>query len=298
MNVLAFDLGGSRVKAGLFHNGRTLRRHSEQAPPDGAASTIESLVTRIASEITSDGESFDAAGLCVPGLVDEHGVVVSLPGKHAGIEGVDLNKILQSSLNVSSTVVVNDAIAYATGEAAFGSGRGFERVVVVTIGTGVGVTVIQEGQPITRGTVGGGILGGFIPISERRDGPLDSIGRSDTIEALCAAKRIAEACGNAPTVEAAYEAVARRDPRASAGIDIYRENLARALVALASAHAPGCIVLGGGPMVQGNPVTGPLSEMVNARMFGTYRVEIRTAMLGDLAALMGLSRLALAKGSA
>jgi len=216
--------------------------------------------------------------------------VVSLPGKHAGIEGIDLPALLREALDVRTAVVVNDAVAYATGESVCGAGRGFDRVVVVTIGTGVGVTVIDDGEPVTRGVVGGGILGGFIPISERIDGPADSIGRPDTIEALCAARRIAEACGT-QSVEDAYGAYARSEDRARAGVDAYRTHLARALTALASAHAPGCIVLGGGPMTPGNPVTPGIEAMVNERLFGSYRVAIRTAELADTAALVGLEHL-------
>ncbi len=283
MRVLALDLGGSRLKAGVVADGILEEIRIEPAPADGARASIETAVAQIAQ-----GWSFDGIGLCVPGLVDASGTVVALPGKHAGIEGLNLGSILRELTDAARIVIVNDAIAYATGEAAAGAGSGHERVVVVTIGTGVGVTVIQRGAPITTGTVGGGILGGFIPISERTDGPADSIGRPDTIEALCAASRLAEACGTG-TVEDAFAAVARGDATARAGIDAYRAHLVRALTALASAHAPGCIVLGGGPMTADNPVTPGVADLVNARMYGTYRVELRIAALGDSAALVGLA---------
>lgn len=289
MRILALDLGGSRLKAGLIVDGVVETSVVEASPADGARGSIEAAIGRVAV----DGP-FDGVGLCVPGLVDASGVVASLPGKHAGIEGLDLAAIVRDVTGARTVVVVNDAIAYATGEAAAGAGAGADRVVVVTIGTGVGVTVIERGAPVTTGTVGGGILGGFIPISERTDGPVDSIGRPDTIEALCAAPRLADACGVA-SVEEAYPAIASGDPVARAGLAAYREHLARALVALASAHAPGCIVLGGGPMTADNPVTPGLAEIVNARLFGTYRVEVRTAALGDTAALIGLAHLVAAR---
>lgn len=289
MKVLAFDLGGTRLKAGVVADGVVQGSVTIEAPADGARSSIEGALRAIAAELLG-GDACEAAALCVPGLVDEHGVVASLPGKHAGIEGLDLPDVLRASLRVPRAVVVNDAVAYATGEAIAGAGRGCGRVVVVTIGTGVGVTVIERGAPVTRGTIGGGILGGFIPISERTEGPVDSIGRPDTIEALCAAQRIAEACGTA-TVEESYAAYARGDEGARAGVAAYRSHLARALVALAGAHAPDCIVLGGGPMTPDNPITPGLDEVVNARLFGSYRLTLRLAELGDTAALIGLAHL-------
>jgi glucokinase len=286
MKIFALDLGGTRLKAGVVQDGAIAMSVSKDSP---AAEMIASSIGDLAVELLA-GEGCDGAGLCVPGLVDDHGVVRSLPGKHAGIEGVDLPGLLRETVKVDRAVVVNDAIAYATGEATRGAGVGFERVVVVTIGTGVGVTVIDRGAPVTTGMLGGGIMGGFIPISERTDGAPDSNGRPDTVEALCAAGRIAEACGTA-SVRDAYEAFASGDAAAIAGIAAYRMHLARALVALASAHAPDCIVLGGGPMTPDNPVTPPLLDLISERLFGSYRLSLRLAALGDNAALVGLAHL-------
>lgn len=285
MTVLAIDLGGTRLKSGVVDAGRLVEPRIEPAPADGTAETLEEAIRRCAAD-----RSFDSVGLSVPGLVDADGIVVSLPGKHDGIEGLDLPALLRRVTGAGRVLVVNDAIAYATGEAIHGAGAGVSRVVVATIGTGVGVAVIEHGAPVTRGVAGGGILGGSIPISERSDGPLDSNGRPGTIEALCAATRLAEACG-ASGVEEAYAAIERDDPAAIAGLRGYREHLVRALVALAHAHAPERIVLGGGPMILGNPVTPGLEDAVNDRLFGSYRVELRLAALGDTAALLGLGHL-------
>jgi hypothetical protein len=42
-------------------------------------------------------------------------------------------------------------------------------------------------------------------------------------------------------------------------------------------------------MTADNPVTPGVADLVNARMYGTYRVELRIAALGDSAALVGLA---------
>jgi len=157
------------------------------------------------------------------------------------------------------------------------------------------VTGIAGGHPVTKGVLGGGLVGGFIPISERTDGPLDSNGRPDTIEALCAAQRIVDyavdAGGAFARPEDVYAADLAGDASARAGIERYRTHLARALVALASAHAPGCIVVGGGPIVAGNPLLASMEEIVNQRLFGTYKVALRAAALGDDAAPIGLAHM-------
>lgn len=283
--VLAIDLGGTRIKAGLLVDGSLVEQRIAPAPADGSREAVLAAIDGVAS-----GWSVEAAGLCVPGLVDEDGIVASLPGKHAGIEGLDLPEVLRDVVGVERAVVVNDAIAYATGEAVRGAGAGARRVVVVTIGTGVGVTVIDRGAPVTRGLVGGGILGGFIPISASTEPPLDSNGTAGTIEALCSARQLAERCG-LERVEDAYAAIAAGDAAARSGLATYREDLVRALVALAHAHAPDRIVLGGGPITSDNPITPGLEERVAQRLFAGYRVELRIAALGDAAALFGLAQL-------
>lgn len=288
MNILAFDLGGTRLKGGVV------------SAEDGSVSAFDSVevggdfelalgaLTEMGRGLTKE-TACGGLGLCVPGLVDEDGVVESLPGKFQGIEGFDLSGFLRQEFDMNP-VIVNDAVAYGSGEAAFGAGRNYRRVVVVTIGTGVGVTVLENGVPLTDGVFGAGILGGQIPISEATEGPADTSGQTDTIEAFCRADRISG--DYFPTVLDAYKAYAGGDPEAVMAIETYRRHLTRALVALAHAHAPEVIVLGGGPMNAGTPLLDGVEANVNSRLFGSYRVATRLAELADSAALAGLARIA------
>lgn len=287
MTSLVVDLGGTRIKAAAAPN--LDAAHIIDVPSGGRDAIFEAI--EAAGRALLGGEKPDAAAICVPGLVDE-GHLVSLPGKLGGLEGADLEGFLRSAFGVEHTVVTNDAVAYAVGEATHGAGRGCRRSVVVTIGTGVGVTVIEEGRPATGGTLGAGILGGFIPISDGFGTQTDSIGRRDTIEALCAAQQIVVCSGGRHAdIPAVYAAFAGKETAALKGIDTYRRRLSRALVALAHAHAPDRMILGGGPMTEDNPIVGGLEALVNERLFGTYRVEVRLASLGDAASLTGLAHL-------
>lgn len=254
--ILAFDLGGTRLKAGVVSgDGATW----VVGPVKVVASSPDVLdaMRSISAELAGN---CDTAGLCVPGVV-VNGVLESLPGKLAGLEGTDLARWLEDVTGRRGTVV-NDALAYAWGEAKPG------RTVVVTIGTGVGVGVVDERAGVATGPFDGGVLGGQIPISEGQAGETDTSGRTGTIEALCRADRLADC-----TVEQ------------------YRCRLTTALVALAHAHGPETIVVGGGGMPTGSPVFDGLEAAVNARLFGSYRVRVHPARNGDAAALIGLARI-------
>jgi glucokinase len=292
--LLAFDVGGTRLKAGVVATNNGAVRMSRVETIAGLnADGVLASVARIGRELLAE-ENCEGVGLCVPGMVDRHRTVISLPGKLHGIVGYDLAGWLDSEFGVAP-VVVNDAVAYGVGEASFGAGRGYRRVVVLTIGTGVGVALIQDGRPLTTGAVGGGTFGGHIPISERTEGYTDSNGRPDTIEALCCARRIVDYANEfgegTDSVEDVYDAHSHDRPGARRGIERYRSHLTRALVALAHAHAPQAIVLGGGAMTPGNPITDGLRAAVSERLFGSYELDIEIARLGDLAGLCGLARI-------
>lgn len=81
----------------------------------------------------------------------------------------------------------------------------------------------------------------------------------------------------------------RGDPVATQALNRYRANLVRALTALAHAHGPDAIVVGGGLLTSPDPVLEGVERSVNARLFPGYQVAIRATALGDRAALLGLA---------
>lgn len=279
--VLAFDLGGTRLKAGVVDGPRAARAVvGVGAWPVGETADSALEVLHEVGRKLAERRDLDCVALCVPGLVEE-GVVVSLPGKLPGLEGRDLAALMRKMFNVGA-VVVNDALAYAWGVAGAG------RTVAVTIGTGVGVGIVDDRVPLLAGRYDGGILGGQIPIADGAPDETDTSDRPGTIEALCRAQRIIDcanrAGGSFETVESVY----------GGGGDVaeYRGRLARALVALAHAHAPDAIVVGGGAMPADSPVFAGLESLVNKSLFGTYGVRVAPATAGEWAALIGLDRLA------
>lgn len=296
--LLCFDLGGTRLKAGVVRDGRV---HSFISRPTAGLDAEGALgaVVDVARELRSR-HGPQAAGIGVPGIVED-GRIIALPGKFDGLAGRDVEAALSHELGLPVTAV-NDALAYGVGESVHGSARGVERAVVVTVGTGVGVTVLEHGQPVARGPLGSGILGGHIPISDEDHGPVDTNGRRGTIEARCSAPALAHYArvsgfrddADIPEIYAAAQA---GDPAARDGVNEYRRWLTRAVVALAHAHTPGVVVLGGGPMPDGNPVVDGLRAEVRDRLWPGYSTEIAVATLGDEASLLGVAHLMTRKGS-
>ncbi|MFT5221716.1 MAG: glucokinase [Glaciecola sp.] len=294
MRVLAFDLGGTRLKAGIVDRAGHVLNVVEPVPVAGLdAVTALAEVERLGRMLLAESGGVDAIGLGVPGLVTD-GRVHSLPGKFPGITDLDLGADLTEWFGAPATVV-NDAIAYGAGEVTAGAGRGAPRVAVITIGTGVGCAVFENGQSITEGLHGGGILGGHLPVGDPI-GPRDTAGQRGSFEARCRADRIVdearEAGAQVVDVPGVYAAVAAGDRAAIAGMDAYRGWFARGLVAIIHAFTPDVIVVGGGPMVAGSPVLDGVADRVRELVWPDLSVDVRRAEGGDDASLIGVAWLA------
>ncbi|MHB8719423.1 MAG: ROK family protein [Candidatus Dormibacteria bacterium] len=287
--VLAVDLGGTRLKWGFVDEAH--RASSVTATPLEDRVALDVLVQTATA--ARRAQPFEAGGIAMPGVIDQ-GVSLALPGKLYGLQGVDVAAVLRQAVDVPWTVI-NDAQAYALGESAAGAARDAHRAVVMTIGTGVGVAVVEDGRPLGSGHLGGGTFGGHIPIAETSR-HLDSNGKRGTIEALCAAPRILDGAEELGSVEALMTAARAGEHRALAALTSYRHDLVSAIVALAHAHAPEVVVVGGGPLSVDDHLLEGVERRVGARLFPGLSVRVRRAELGDAAALVGVA--ALARGGA
>lgn len=138
------DVGGTDCKVGVVDARGRVRAVTEfetPASPETAVREIERACTALAAEV---GEGIDRLGLGVPGPLDlEHGVIVQAP--NLGWRDVPLRDMVADALGCP-VVMDNDANAAAFGEAWVGAGRGARVLLLVTLGTGVGGGVVEDGR--------------------------------------------------------------------------------------------------------------------------------------------------------
>lgn len=297
--AVVIDLGGSRLKAGVADVATLeIMRRADPRPSGSTWNEAVAAVRRAVDDLHPAPGGPVAVGLAMPGVIDG-GQVLSLPGKLAGAEGSDVVAEMKEASRGGRVVVLNDAVAAAIGEAATGAGSSAERTLVITLGTGVGVCVVQDHGPVGDGPFGGGLLGGQIPIGGDHEVPAeartwtDTAGRRGTIEARVRAGALIAhaalegmACSTTEEVVTASDA---GDERAVAATRRYRDDVVRAIVALAHAHAPDYVVVGGGVNENGSFASRDVEAAVNGELAFGLGVRVRPAMLAADAALVGLA---------
>lgn len=125
-------------------------------------------------------ESLIGVGVSCGGPLDSKKGIINCPPNLPDWDGVPIVKILSEHFGVKC-VLHNDANACAVAEWRFGAGKGFDNVVFLTFGTGMGAGLILNGK-LYSGTNDGAGEVGHIRLSE--DGPV-GYGKKGSFEGFC-----------------------------------------------------------------------------------------------------------------
>ncbi len=186
---LSMDVGGTNVNAGLVdEEGRILARRrfpTKSAPTknDLTGDMLENLKSLLAE--APAGAAPRALGVGLPGWIDyREGLLVKAPNMPPGWVNVPVVDILEKALGLPVRLE-NDANIYALGEWKYGAGRGYENLLVITLGTGVGGGLILN-EKVWYGSFFSAAEVGHIPV-EARKGALCGCGRRGCLETVASA---------------------------------------------------------------------------------------------------------------
>lgn len=146
--ALAIDLGATRTRVAIVNQGGEILRRTEY-PTWTHGSTVESIASSIARTaraliLEESGTHVFGAGVSVAGPVDvSRGVVMNPP--NIPFKEIPIVAPLQEALHLPVRLA-NDCHAGVLGEMAYGRGCGREHVVYVTISTGIGAGVVENGR--------------------------------------------------------------------------------------------------------------------------------------------------------
>ncbi|MGH3024745.1 MAG: ROK family protein [Gaiellaceae bacterium] len=300
--VIAVDLGGTKLAAGLVDRDGSLSDHRVEPTDLSGEEAVLAQIERIVGGLAD--EEVCAVGIGVPSTVDQRSgravTSVNIP-----LAGVDLRDRLGERCDVPVTVE-NDANAAALAEHRLGAGRGSRHMVMLTLGTGVGGGLVLDGR-LYRGAIGAAAELGHITIDV--DGPpcqgnCPGRGHLEAFVSGTAARRLAaERAEERPDGDLGRAAAAGRtiDARlaaelAAAGPGDAREvlehvgfHLGVGIAGYVNVFNPELVVVGGGLGEADELLLEPARREVAERALPPAKDEVRivAAELGPEAGLVG-----------
>jgi glucokinase len=183
--IIGVDLGGTRVRAVLSSGtGQILARAEMFTEADQGLEHVLSNIRLTIKAVMDLAEFSNLVGLAVgaPGPLNPYTGVVYSPPNLPGWSNVPLVDILEKATRLP-VYLGNDANLAALGEYTFGAGKDYRYLVYITVSTGVGGGVIEDGR-ILMGAKGAAAELGHMSVEY--DGPRCNCGNLGCLEALTA----------------------------------------------------------------------------------------------------------------
>ena len=263
--ILGVDLGGTNLCIGLVDKDVVVKTVS--VPSFDPSATMEETLEYLAEQISAlMSPEVTTIGIGVPSVVDVNKGIVYDAANIPSWKEVHLKAFLESRFGVPVNVN-NDANCYAMG--AYGiypADAKPETLVTVTLGTGIGIGVVDHGRLICGVNCGAGELG-YI---DYKDGCLEEYCSRQYFDKLGVKAHEVAAAANEGDAEA---------------IGIFNEfgrNLGHAIMILMYAYDPSHIVFGGG-IANALPLfRGTMEEYIKRKFpfrsnFDRLQVDIRTS---------------------
>lgn len=241
-NVLGVDIGGTKVRMGVIDDkGQIL--YDEQIPTE--IPLYPYLEANILRMLEARPE-IDAIGIGTHGFVDpKQGKVIYAAETLPGWTDTPVKEWLEKATG-KRVEVENDANVVALAEAKFGAAQGLDRVVVLTLGTGLGGGVLWDGKLLSGGPHGGAAeLGHMILYPNGVKCACGRLGCSEMYVSGTALRRRIREAGLDITPPALFEN-AEKDPAAKKVVEEFTGDLALVISSLQAAFDMEMVIIGGG----------------------------------------------------
>ena len=289
MYYICIDIGGTSIKYGVLSD-------KGEIFIDGTVSTkvtekenfILSDVKKLIRNILDEYRNYEIKGICVStaGVVNpEKGEIAYAGPTIPKYTGTKIKEELEKEFSISCEVE-NDVNCAGLGEYWKGAGKGSKSMVCLTIGTGIGGSVILDGKLLN----GIGYTAGEIGYMDVNGSYIQNIASSRyLVEKVQKEKVEKEGITDAITGVDIFELAKKGDEICIAGINEIISNLAVGVRNIIYLLNPEVIVIGGGITAQKEYLEEKIRKEVNdgmiSDMFRKTRIEL--AQQGNQAGLLG-----------
>lgn len=283
MRAGALEVGGTHVAAAVVDvAGGACVSGPARLPVDshGPAESVLAVFTGAATGLGAEGGL--AWGVAMPEPFDYAAGVAWFRGvrKYEALYGVDIRAALAAELPAPRLIhFLNDADAFAIGEAHSGAARGASRCVGITLGSGIGSGWVVDGRAVDQGP-------GVPPDGRARHLTVDGRGLEDLVSRQPIRDAYARATGGGDAD--VREIAGRARDGQPAAVRVLRDAftaLGRGLAPGLREFAPDVLVVGGSMAASWD-----LFEPWFRAGLGGLDVPVRVSEDGERAALLGAAR--------
>jgi glucokinase len=305
--VIGIDVGGTGTKGGVVEaSGRVVHKVTRKTDVTSGTKGVIAVAETLLDWARESGHDVSAIGIGAAGFVDSASGSITFSPNFT-YDDPEIATAVGARFDLP-VVVDNDANAAAWGERTFGSARGSDDVVLLTVGTGIGSGLIANGE-LVRGFTGAGAEMGHTVV--QMDGPECTCGLRGCLEQLASGQAIArmarEAAAEEPSTliltfaesveaiegEHVAQAAAEYDETALRILRTAGKALGVGLSNAVNLFDPEVLVLAGSVIRAGEPYLGPARDQL-VRMTGAQRrrpARLDVTVLGENAGIIGAAAL-------
>lgn len=313
MYRIGIDLGGTNIAAGIVNEKFEIIAQDSVPtlagrPGEEIVNDIALLCQKLCASQDLTAADITSLGIASPGIVDDESGCV-LYANNLSFRNFPIIPLLKERFAVSEMHIENDANAAAWGEAIAGAAKGSKSSVMITLGTGVGGGIIDNGKVFKGFNSAAGELGHIVIAV---DGRPCSCGRCGCWEAYSSAtglinmtKDKLEECAaqgrdTAMTAQVAqkgkingrtaFDCMRQGDAAATEVVNEYIKYLASGLASMINIFQPEVLSIGGGISNEGQYLLDLVTPLVRKQQYGCGLVpltDIRIAQLRNNAGIIG-----------
>ena len=280
--VIGVDVGGSHITAALVDlESRKMIKDSWIRKSINSGRSAEQIISDWCGTIA---KTFNGAqliecriGIGIPGPFDYEEGISYIKGqeKYDALYGLNVKELMATCLGIptENILLMNDAACFLLGEVFGGAGQGYNNVMGVTLGTGLGSSVYKENAAVD---------------AELWNAPFKDSIAEDYLSTRWFARRYQELTGKAIKNVKEIADIAKTDADAQAVFKEFGKNLAQFLNQWMPLESPDAIILGGNISKALRYFESSLKENLLPEFHG---VAFVTSALGEEACILGASSL-------
>jgi predicted NBD/HSP70 family sugar kinase len=293
--VLGVDIGRENLRMAIADLGGTVVARRDERNTSRSGVALVAAIGRLATE-TVKAAGLHADDIVVrvvgsPGVADPHRRCFRHAPNLPGWGKAGLLDELEAALGPGLVVLENDANLTAVGEWERGAARGVDVFACITIGTGVGMGLMLNGE-VFRGATGAAGEIGYLPYGQMRAADregLDPPARGHLEEATAAQSVVRGArelgLGTAKSARQVFRLARDGDELAQRAVEAEADRLAYTVASVAAVVDPELIVLSGGMGTNADLLREPMERALHA--FTPLVPKIVQGELGEDAVLAG-----------